>query len=337
MFFLWLGFGLLWLAFKNIELTDVWHSIKTADFSWLIGSMIVALISHVFRALRWNQLINQMGYKTKTATTFYAVMTGYLFNLALPRMGEVSRCMVLSRKDQIPFNKLFGTVIAERVFDLIVLLLIIVVIVLFQIDRIGGFINEVIIKPLLGSYTNNINAIIIVLVSTILFLALLYILFRWLKPWLKTTMLYSKIEEFLNGLWGGIKSIAQVKNKTYFFFNTFMIWFLYLVMLMMPFYSFEETSHLNIVDGMTVLAIGSLGMVAPVPGGIGAYHFIITELFTQLYHITPSVAAAYATANHAAQTLIILLAGTISYLILITNKRKSLNAIPKKDTSQNYK
>lgn len=131
----------------------------------------------------------------------------------------------VEQKDQIPFNKLFGTVIAERVFDLIVLLLIIVAIVLFQIDRIGGFINEVIIKPLLGNYTNNINAIIIVLISTILFLAILYVIFRWLKPWLQKTMLYSKIEEFLNGLWGGIKSIAQVKNKTYFFFNTFMIWF----------------------------------------------------------------------------------------------------------------
>lgn len=290
--------------------------------------MGVALVSHFFRALRWNQLINELGYKTQTSTTFYAVMTGYLANLALPRMGEVSRCMVLSRKDNIPFNRLFGTVIAERVFDMIVLLIMIFLIIVFQLDKIGGFINDLIINPLLGSYTNNYSAIIIVLIIVIASLGILYLIFRWLRPWLKTTMLYNKIEEFINGVWGGIKSIGKVKNKWYFFFNTFMIWFLYLIMLMMPFYSFEETVHLNIVDGMTVLAIGSLGMVAPVPGGIGAYHFIITELFTQLYQIPAYASVAYATANHAAQTFIIILAGSVSYLLLMLNKRKALNDPP---------
>jgi hypothetical protein len=325
------GVALLWLAFKNIDLEEVWHAIKEADYSWLIGSMMVALISHFFRALRWNQLINQQGYKTKTSTTFYAVMTGYLANLALPRMGEVSRCMVLTRKDNIPFNRLFGTVIAERVFDMMVLLLIIVLVVLFQVQRIGGFINNVIIKPLLGTYTNDYSAILILVLIAIASLAIIYILFRWLRPWLKTTMLYGKIEEFINGVWGGIKSIGKVKNKWYFLFNTFMIWFLYLVMLMMPFYSFQETSHLNIIDGLTVLAIGSLGMVAPVPGGIGAYHFIITELLTQLYDIPAYVAAAFATANHAAQTLILLLGGALSYALLVFIKRKPLNELPQKN------
>lgn len=322
------GVGLLWLAFKNIDLNHVWETIKEANYSWLIGSMGVAILSHVFRALRWNQLINQLGYKTKTSTTFYAVMTGYLANLALPRMGEVSRCMVLSRKDNIPFNRLFGTVIAERVFDMIVLIVMIFLIIIFQVDEIGGFINDIIVKPLLGSYTNNFNAILLVVVIGMVSLGLMFLAFKWLRPWLKTSMLYSKIEEFINGVWGGIKTIKKVKNKWYFFFNTFMIWFLYLIMLMMPFYSFEETSHLNIIDGMTVLAIGSLGMVAPVPGGIGAYHFIITELFTQLYHIPAYVAAAYATANHAAQTIIIILAGTFSYSMLIFHKRKPLNESP---------
>lgn len=326
--FLLVGVGLLWLAFKNVDLDHVWKTIKEANYSWLIGSMGVAILSHVFRALRWNQLINQLGYKTKTSTTFYAVMTGYLANLALPRMGEVSRCMVLSRKDNIPFNRLFGTVIAERVFDMIVLLIMIFLIIIFQVDEIGGFINDIIVKPLLGSYTNNFNAILLVVAIGLVSLGLMFLVFRWLRPWLKTTMFYSKVEEFINGVWGGIKSIKKVKNKWFFFFNTFMIWFLYLIMLMMPFYSFEETSHLNIVDGMTVLAIGSLGMVAPVPGGIGAYHFIITELFTQLYHIPAYAAAAYATANHAAQTIIIILAGTISYSMLILQKRKPLNEPP---------
>lgn len=329
--FLVLGIVLLYLAFRNINLDDIWSELKKADYSWLIYSMFLALASHYFRALRWNQLINSIGYKTKASTTFYAVMTGYLANLALPRMGEVSRCVVLSKKDNIPFNTLFGTVITERVFDMIVLLLIIVGIVLFQINLIGGFINRVIINPLMGSYAGDLNAILILSGIVVLAMAIGILIFRKLRPFFKTTMLYSKIETFLNGMWSGMKSIAKLENKMMFLFNTFMIWFLYLGMIILPFYSFEETSLLTIIDGFTVLAIGSLGIVAPTPGGIGSYHFIVTELFTQLYDIPSYAAAAYATANHAAQTLIILLAGGVSYILLLLSKTKPLNDLPKEN------
>jgi len=331
LFFLVLGIALLFIAFRNINLDAIWDELKHADYSWLIWSMILALISHYFRALRWNQLINQMSYKTSTSTTFYAVMIGYLANLALPRMGEVTRCVVLSKKDRIPFNSLFGSVIAERVFDMVILLLIILVVVLAQIKEIGGFLNRILIEPVLGSYTGNFWAILIVISSTLLLIVFGIFIFKKLKPWLKTTMLYDKIENFLNGFMGGLKSIAKVKNKGLFLFYTFMIWLLYLSMIILPFYSFKETSFLSIIDGMTVLAIGSLGIVAPTPGGIGSYHFIITELFVQLYQIPAQAAAAYATANHAAQTLLILLAGGSSYILLLLNKRKSLNEFAEKD------
>jgi len=326
-----LGIALLFLAFKNIKINEIWEELKHADYSWLIWSMVLALISHYFRALRWNQLINQMNYKTSTTTTFYAVMIGYLANLALPRMGEITRCVVLSKKDNIPFNSLFGSVIAERVFDLVVLMLIILVVLLAQITEIGGFLNRILIEPLMGSYTGNFWAILIVILGFILLGIIGIIIFKKLKPWLKTTMLYGKVEAFLEGFIGGLKSIAKLEKRALFIFYTFMIWGLYLAMIILPFYSFEATSVLNIIDGMTVLAIGSLGIVAPTPGGIGSYHFIITELFIQLYNIPAQAAAAYATANHAAQTLIILLAGGVSYILLILNKRKPFNELPEKD------
>ena len=332
LFFLLLGIGLLFLAFKNIDLGQVWEELKHANYSWLIWSMVLALISHYFRALRWNQLINQMNYKTSTTTTFYAVMIGYLANLALPRMGEVTRCVVLSKKEKIPFNSLFGTVIAERVFDMVVLLIIIMVVLFAQIKEIGGFLNRILIEPIMGSYTGNFWAILIVLTSITVLIILGIIIFRRLKPWLKTTVIYEKIAAFLDGFMGGLKSIAQVKERALFLFYTLMIWVMYLTMIILPVYSFEETSVLDVIDGMTVLAIGSLGIVAPTPGGIGSYHFIITELFTQLYNIPSQAAAAYATANHAAQTLLILLAGGVSYILLLLNKRKPLNEILNKDT-----
>lgn len=320
-----MGVGLLFLAFKNIKLEEVWKELKEANYSWLLGSMFLALLSHYFRALRWNQLINQMQYKTSTLTTFYSVMVGYLANLALPRMGEVTRCVVLSKKERIPFNALFGSVIAERVFDLVVLILIILIVLFAQIKQIGSFLNRILIEPILGSYTGNFWAILLVFLFMIIFIVISIIIFRKLKPWLKTTMLYQKMEAFLDGFMDGLRSINKVENKSKFFFNTFMIWVLYLAMIILPFYSFEETSILGIVDGMTVLAIGSLGIIAPVPGGIGSYHFIITEMFTQLFQIPAQAAIAYATANHAAQTILILLTGGISYILLLLNKRKPLN------------
>jgi len=331
LFFLLIGFVLLFLAFKNIELSKVWIELKQADYSWILGSMFFALLSHFFRAKRWNQLINQMDYKTSTTTTFYAVMIGYLANLALPRLGEVTRCMVLGKKEKIPFNSLFGTVIAERVFDLLILILIIVVVFLSQIDRIGNLLNRVIITPLLGTYTGSLQSIFIIFGSLILMVVIGIIVFKKLKPWLKTTMLYDKIDAFLNGFVDGLKSIANLKQRNLFLFNTLMIWVLYLAMIIFPFYSFEETSVLGVIDGMTVLAIGSLGIIAPVPGGIGSYHFIITELFTQLYDIPAQAAIAYATANHAAQTLLVLLAGGTSYILLFLNKKQALNDITEKD------
>lgn len=325
LFFIALGVALLFLAFRGLELNELWEELKTANYWWFLATIFAAILSHVFRALRWNQLIGQMGYKTKTSTTFYSVMMGYLANLALPRLGEVTRCGFLSKKENIPFNSLFGTVIAERVFDLVVLILIIAIVVIAQIQRIGGFLNTLLVEPLLGIYSGNGTAIFIVLASLIVSTIITLFVFRKLKPWLKTTELYSKIESFIDGFLDGLKSIAKVKHRGLFVFHTFMIWFLYLLMIILPFYAFTETSLLTIIDGFTILGIGSLGIVAPVPGGIGSYHFVITELLTQLYDIPIKAAAAYATANHAAQTIMIIVVGFISYILLILVKRKASN------------
>lgn len=325
LFFVLIGLGLLWLAFRGLELKELWAELKTANYWWFLFAILLAVISHVFRALRWNLLINQMGYKTRTSTTFYSVMMGYLANLALPRLGEVTRCGFLSKKENIPFNALFGSVVAERVFDLVVLLVILFMVVVTQIKKIGGFLNEILIKPIMGTYANNVAAVIIVLSALVVFLVLAIFIFRKLKPWLKTTMLYQKAEVFIDGFVDGLKSIGKLQRKGSFFFHTFMIWFLYLLMIIFPFYAFTETAALTFLDGITILGIGSLGIVAPVPGGIGSYHFIITEMLSQLYHIPVKAAAAYATANHAAQTLMIIVVGMVSYILLILIKTKARN------------
>jgi len=326
LFFVALGVALLFLAFRGLALQELWEELKTANYWWFLGAIVLAIISHIFRAMRWNLLINQMGYKTRTSTTFYSVMMGYLANLALPRLGEVTRCGFLSKKEKIPFNALFGTVIAERVFDLIVLLLIIAAVVLVQIQKIGGFLNEMMVKPLLGIYSGNVVAIILVTLGIVILVFVFLFAFRKLKPWLKTTVPYQKLESFIDGFVEGLKSIGKLKQKILFLIHTFMIWVLYLLMIILPFKAFPETAHLNFLDGTTVLGLGSLGIVAPVPGGIGSYHFVVTEVLSQLYDVPVKVAAAYATANHAAQTLMFIVVGIISYFLLILVKIKARNA-----------
>jgi uncharacterized protein (TIRG00374 family) len=325
LFFIALGVALLFLAFRGLAWAELWEELKLANYWWFLGAFILAIISHVFRALRWNLLIGQMGYKTRSSTTFYAVMIGYLANLALPRLGEVTRCGVLSKKENIPFNALFGTVIAERVFDMVVLIFIIGIVILAQIKKIGGFLNDILIEPIMGVYSGNFMAIILVFALLIALVIIFLIVFRKLKPWLKTTMLYQKLESFIEGFVDGIKSIGKLKQKGLFLFHTFIIWLLYLLMVVLPFNAFPETSFLTFFDGATILGIGSLGIVAPVPGGIGSYHFVVTELLTQLFDIPVKVAAAYATANHATQTIMVIVVGIVSYFLLILVKTKARN------------
>ena len=123
--------------------------IAGANYYWAAVAAVLAIISHIFRALRWNLLINSTGYKTRTSTTFYAVMVGYMANTAVPRLGEFMRCGVLSRKEKIPFNVLFGTVISERIFDMVILMLLLATTVFSQWGLLGGFVLQM-VSPLTG-------------------------------------------------------------------------------------------------------------------------------------------------------------------------------------------
>jgi len=160
LFFLGLGIGLLWLSFHKLEYDAIKQDILEAEYHWLFVALIFAIGSHVLRALRWNMLINAMGYKTRLSTTFFAVMIGYLANTAVPRMGEFMRCGVLSKKEKIPFNSLFGTVISERFLDLIMLALIMVLVIVFQIDLVGAYVNDI-FEPILKSVFTNFTYIVL--------------------------------------------------------------------------------------------------------------------------------------------------------------------------------
>lgn len=323
--FLLLGVLFLWLVFRNLNGKEILEEILSADYLWIVLCMVAGIFSHLARAARWNLLINSMGHKTRLSTTFYAVMTGYLANTAVPRLGEVTRCGVLSKKGNIPFTELLGTVIAERIFDMIVMLLIIFSVILFQLGLVGVFVDKYVFTPLFSNFENNFFPMLIILLILAGILLTLIILWKRYRDHLRKYALYQKLAKFVRGMVEGIKTIKRMKKKGLFLVYTVMIWGLYTLMIYLPFYSLEATSHLDLGDALTVMSIGSLGIVAPVPGGIGTYHFIVKAILFELYGIPQASAASFATITHAAQTLMIIIVGGLSFLMLFLQKNKTEN------------
>lgn len=326
LFFLALGVGLLWLSFRKLDMQEVWNDILIANYYWLIGSLIFAIASHILRALRWNLLINSLNYKTKVSTTFFAVMIGYMANTAVPRMGEFVRCGVLSKKEKIPFNILFGTVISERIFDMITLLVIIFLVIVFQLDSLGDFVNQF-FGPVFTNISSNIQDMVLFGIAFVLSVVILLFIIIRLKSVFNKMPFFQKLKGFVVGLLDGAKTIMKLKQKWLFLFYTFVIWLFYAIMVYLPVFMLEETSSLTFINGLTILAIGSLGIVAPVPGGIGAYHFIVKAVLHELFNISGNVAGSFAAITHAGQTILNVIVGSISYFYMgfLSKKEKPLN------------
>ena len=333
LFFLLIGLLLLWLVFRKIDLQEVASQIRLARYQWLLLSIGLGIISHIARAIRWNILINSMGYKTTTATTFYAVMVGYLANTAFPRLGEVTRCGVLAKRKNIPFNALFGTVISERVFDFIILVVILLGVIFLQFSFLKEFVDKYLITSLSGmaNRDNLIMAIVILVIVIVLPLVLFRIFFHKIR----NLTIYHKVSDFLKGLLEGIKTIMKMKKKWSFMFLTVVIWTLYTLMTYTAFFALDATSGLNFFDGLTVMALGSLGIVAPVPGGIGAYQFIVMTILSEIYLVPSEPALTYSIILWTAQEVMIIGAGIFGYYMLVFNKPKKENDNTRSYSEQN--
>jgi uncharacterized protein (TIRG00374 family) len=324
--FLLLGVFLLWLVTKDQDLNKLWEEIKQADYFWVLMSLLAGICSHLFRALRWNLLLKSMGHPTKTITTFYAVMVGYFANLAIPRLGEVARCGAISRQNRIPLNEVFGTVVAERAFDMVVLLTIIVGVIVFQLKLLGGFMQKFLWEPLSQKFSSAGSMTLILVFGTLGFFIVCYILYRILLPRLRKIPLFQKIMGLMKGFMEGIKSLWRMKQKLLFLLYTVCIWFMYSMMNYLVFFALTGTTHLTFGDAITLMALGSLGIVAPVPGGIGTYHAVVILVMTSLYHIAQQTATTYAYVAHTSQVIMMVVVGILSLVMLsFTAPKKEIN------------
>jgi len=265
-------------------------------------------------------MIEPLGYSPTLSNTFYAMMVGYLANLALPRLGEISRCGALNRAEKIPVEKLIGTVIVERVIDVICLAGCIVVASLVEYERIVLFLQTFIISPLKEKVQANSGVGNLVIAGSVILAILLLLVFlrSKLKPEGKFR---KKLAELWIGLLEGLSSVSRMKNNILYLFLTVLMWTLYMFTAYVCFYSIEATSALGIRAGIFVLVAGGFGMSAPVQGGIGAYHFIVKEALT-MFDIAPSDGLVYATVVHGSQTLFAIVLGFMSLLLLYLSRRK---------------
>lgn len=325
-----LGFaiGILYLLFKNQDPVQLVEEIQKVDGKWVVLSMVFGGWAYVSRGLRWIVLIDALGYSSTKLNSVAAVSVGYFTNMFIPRAGEISRCTALNQIEKVPVNKLFGTILIERVIDLIFLFSLIFLTFILKFNDIFKFYITLQAQQTEGDTDNKLLILSVVLL-------IVGILFFFLKKWLKNSKFYEKVIAFIDGLKEGFKSIKKMKNKSAFWFHTFSIWIMYFLMTYICFFCMEETSHLTAGDGLFLLVLGGIGMIIPTPGGVGSYHAIMMIGLSVLGVGTvylgkggdpTNPALIFPTIVHVAQTLVAIIMGSLSLIVLFLSKKKN-NAI----------
>lgn len=328
--FLGIGIFFIWIFLRNLtaeQKQEILNSMGNANYWWIALAIPLGILSHFLRAIRWQMLIETMGYKPRKSNMFFAVMIGYFANLALPRLGEVSRCSILTKYENVPFQKSFGTVITERALDMMIFLFLFFLNLALQTERLSGYIDEKIYKPLQDKLHLSLDlsgAFAILMISFIVIFGIIFLVFR---KQITTNSIYLKIKNIISGFVEGMKSLIKVRNIWLFGFYTFSIWALYMLMAYIVFFSIPESSRLGLDAGLAVLVFGSIGMMV-VQGGIGIYPAIVAETLV-LYGVASAQGYALGWLIWTSQNITIVLVGIISLLLLpILNNRKNVEVRP---------
>ena len=314
--FLAVGILLLWFAFRTVNFEALANSLTGANYSWLLLSSLFGLLAYFSRARRWIILINPLGYHPKYWNTFHSLMTGYLANLALPRIGEITRCIALGRKEKIPVDQLVGTVVLERTIDFICLLVIMFVLFFTSGSDIREYLNKTIIFPFREKVLSAFGVTWIPwAILTALAVISLFLLIRYKKE-LRKVRFFSKMFDLGRGVINGLKTILKLKRNWEFIFHTLFIWFNYALMTWIVVFCLESTSHLSFGNSIFILVIGGLAMSAPVQGGMGAFHYFVSRGIAYVENVSIEDASAYAILTHESQLVLILILGALAFYML---------------------
>ena len=312
--------ALLYFAFRGISIKQVLNEVMKANLFWVALSILASFIAVFSRSIRWKLLMEPLGYSPPLMTTTYSLMVGYFANLAFPRLGEVTRCAALNRSEKIPFNVLLGTVIVERAVDVLTLLFLLILTAILEFDRLGNFLRENITRPIVNKLKFITSPIFLVAIISLLIAGI--IAWSYYRKKKNDAAKESKLVHLFKGLVDGLKTIARLKRPWLFVFHSVFIWFLYLLSVWVCFFAFPFTSGLNFSAALFLLVAGGLGMSAPVQGGIGAYHLLVSQGLI-LYGLTKQDGLTFATLLHTINLILIIVFGSVSLLLLFRDRKKS--------------
>ncbi|MCU0403853.1 MAG: flippase-like domain-containing protein [Chitinophagaceae bacterium] len=318
LFFLGLGIVLIWYSSKDLtdaQVRELKDSFAQTRFLYILPVIASLILAHYFRALRWRLLMDPLGYAPGRANTFLVVLIGYLFNLLVPRLGEVMKCTMLAKYEKVPADKLIGTIVAERAVDVVCLLLVTFFMMVTQFDLLG----ESMIASIKTMTAGKSVAGLAVTIGG--FIAIIFAI-RWVFNRFTKVRFLRAIRKIWIGIWRGLTSIGRIRYRGWFLFHTAAIWFLYLLSIWLGFKAFPDVQSLGLKASVAILVFGSLGMIAT-QGGIGAYQFAVQKTLL-LFGISAVTGLAFGWVLWGAQTAIVLLAGMIALIILpLINHKKS--------------
>ncbi len=311
-----LAIVLLWFSFREVEWTDFVTELKDCQWEFILISMAAGAFAFWLRAIRWRQLLNPIDSSITRTTAFNGINIGNISNFVFPRIGEFIRCGVITRRSQpvdpqypeqkkASYDKVLGTVVLERGWELLVMLILLAVVVVGGFDRFGAFFVEQIWTPL--SHKLNVWWLIIILIAAAA--GACWAIWRFHE----TNALCKKIWNILKGLGQGFASCLRMERKWLFFAYTALIWMTYWFMAASTMWAAPFLDDLSLIDALFLSLVGGLGFAVPVPGGIGAFHGIIALSLSALYGIPWEMGIIYATLSHTSQAITQIIFGLGSY------------------------
>jgi glycosyltransferase 2 family protein len=301
---------LMWFLYKGISWeNDLKPSLMNVKWQWVLASFALGYSATMVRGIRWNIILEPLGYKAENWTAIHSVAFGYCMNNLVPRSGELARCTLLNRAEKIPVNKLIGTVILERIVDLLMFGILLLFAFALKADAIHLLLSKV--------DAGKGQLILVILVAGVIGL----VLFLFALRFFSSIPFIHKIRVFFLGIGDGLKSIFRLKQQKMFWFYSLAIWFLWLLMTFCSMLAIRETQAMTLSDTVFFMAAGSLGMMVPTPGGAGAFHGMAVLGFQALGYNT-DVGKIYALISWSIKTTFDILVGAVGFLIVTSKKLK---------------
>ena len=299
-----------WYTFSRIPISDIIPYFKSANYNWIALGVVCGFLSHLSRAYRWKYMIEPMGYTLRFPNSVMAVFITYLANYGIPRSGEVLRAAVLTNYENVPFEKGFGTIIAERMADLVVIFGIIAITLFLQFD----FIYNILLKSFQPAK---------LIVGGLIVVGLFAMLFIYIKK--SKSKIALKIKQFLSGLIEGVLSIFKMKHKWAFIFHTLFIWGMYLFMFYITTFALPELDNISI--GTILIAfIAASFTIAATNGGIFVYPLAVGAAFS-LFGISETTGVAFGWIMWSSQTLMLIILGSLSFVFLPIYNRNNNKSV----------